>query len=176
MKEIKSRIIVLIVFLFLGCGYSFQGFRYEEDKIFIYPVINKINITSEKRRYSSYQSFPILLEKKLTNKLIEKFNINSHLKVVNTLDSALRLSCTIKNYLKESLRYTDSEEVEEQRLRLYVHIQLKDSKGALLKEKDIIGETTYFLVGRYRKSEEEAQKDLIEDTARRILEAIVEEW
>jgi len=176
MERIKSGITILTILFFSGCGYSFHGFQYQENKIFIYPIINKINITSETRRYSSYQSFPILLEKKLTNRLIEKFNIDGHLKVVNTPDAALRLSCIIKKYLKESLRYTDSEEVEEQRLRLYVHIQLKDSKGTSLKERDIVGETTYFLLGTYRKSEEQAQEDLIEDTARRILEIIVEEW
>jgi uncharacterized protein YcfL len=172
----KIFLLTIFLYLFYGCGYTTRGFQYQEDKIFIAPIINKIDITSEERRYSGYKVFPILLEKKLTNELINKFNIDGHLKVVSETEESLVLSCFIKDYQKEALKYTSDEEVKEQRLRLYVHIKLQDSEGSILKEKDIVGEASYFLSGPNKKSEESAQSDLIDDTARRILEAVIEEW
>jgi hypothetical protein len=159
-----------------GCGYTTTGFSYKEDSIFIAPVVNKIDITSEKRRYGTYTSFPVLLEKTLTNVLVDKFNTDGHLKVTNSSEGALKLICTVKDYRKEALRYTDDEDVKEQRLRLAVDIKLVDSAGEVLKEREVVGETTFFITGARSKSEVSAQQDLIDDTARRILEAVIEEW
>ncbi|MCK5289104.1 MAG: hypothetical protein KAJ14_10480, partial [Candidatus Omnitrophica bacterium] len=94
--------------------------------------------------------------------------------VVNNDNEALKLICEITDYKKEALSYSkeNRDEVSEQRLRLYVKIKLVDVSGEILKDKIIVGETTYFLTG----SETAAQEDLIEDTARRVLESVVEEW
>ncbi len=162
--------------LLVGCGYTTRGFVYNEKSIYISPVVNKVNITEETRAYSSYVSYPILLEKRLTNSLINKFSIESSLKVASTSQDSLNLECQILNYTKEPLRYSNDDRVSEQRLRLVIHFILRDKDGNLLKEKDIIGETTYFLSGVNAKSESEAWTDLIEDTARRIVEAVVEKW
>lgn len=159
--------------LLTGCGYTTAGFFYAENKIFISPVINKVDITSENRSYSNYTTFPILIEKRLTNLIIAKFNRDGHLKVVNTGEEALTLACVVRRYEKEGLRYDNQEDVEEQRLRLHVEMILRDSQKKELKNKEVVGETTYYLSA---KSEESAQEDLIEDAARRILEAVVEEW
>lgn len=168
---------ILILGLFsVSCGYTTHSLIYNESRIFIEPVINKIKITYEDREYSKYRTFPILLEKKLTNALIKKFNIDGHLKVVNEEEGALRLTCIVKDYRRESLRYTGSEDVKEQRLWLYVDTKLVDSQGRTLKEKEIVGWTSFFLSGTNKKSEASAQEDLIDDTARRILEAVIEEW
>jgi hypothetical protein len=149
---------------------------YEDSRIIIEPVANKIDITSEQRKYSGYTSFPLLIENKLTNELIGKFNSEGHLEVVNQHPEALKLTCTITNYTKETLRYTDSDEVEEQRLRLYVQIKLVSSEGKTLQDREIIGESSYYLSGTRQKSESAAQVDLVNDTARRILEAVIEAW
>jgi outer membrane lipopolysaccharide assembly protein LptE/RlpB len=159
-----------------GCGYTTRGFSYKENKIFVMPVVNKIRVAFEGRKYSGYRTFPVLLEKKLTNELVSKFNIDGHLKVVNQKDNSLSLSCVIKDYQKEPLRYTDSDNVEEHRLRLFVRMILKDSTDNILIDKDVVGETTFFLSGPNRESEESAQVELINDTARRILEAVIERW
>ncbi|MBU0693463.1 MAG: hypothetical protein KKC11_02160 [Candidatus Omnitrophica bacterium] len=158
---------------FYGCGYSTRGFVYNEDKIYINPAVNTMDITSQERKYSSYRSFPILLEKKLTNALVNKFNIDGQLKTVSQEEGALKLSCSIKDYEKEALRYDDSEQVKEQRLWLRVGVKLTDSMGKVVKEEDIVGEASFFLSG---KSETTAQEELINDTARRILEAVIEKW
>ncbi|MFH1772173.1 MAG: LPS assembly lipoprotein LptE [Candidatus Omnitrophota bacterium] len=168
--------LLALVFASGGCGYATTGYIYNEKKIFITPVTNEVDITSEARKYSEYRSFPVLLEKKLTNTLIDKFNTYGRLKVVSQEAGALKLGCTVKDYRKEALRYTDGDEVNEQRLWLDVYIVLTDSKGVVLKEGTESGKASYFLSGPQSKSESAAQKDLIDDTARRIQEAVVEEW
>lgn len=166
-------LIVLIFFVLSGCGYTTRGVVCEYDKVMIEPVVNKINITSEHRGQSGYVNFPILIENKLTNELVNKFNIDGQLKVVSYEFDAFRLTCTVNNYRKETLRYEDNDDVKEQRLQLCVCMKLTNPKGETVKEKNVVGETTYFL---NQKSETSAQVDLVDDTARRILEAVVEEW
>lgn len=171
-----KKAIFLCFLTIAGCGYTTRGFVYKEKMIYISPVINKVNITSERRAYSSYNTYPILVEKRLTNALINKFNVDGNLKVTDTKSNSLRLKCEIRNYDKESLRYADNDNVTEQRLRLYVHCDLYNKDGELLKSKNVVGDTTYFLSGKLAKTESSAQTDLIDDTARRIVEAVVEEW
>ena len=170
----RKNIVLLLIFVFMGCGYTTRGFIYKTSKILIEPITNKIDITSEDRKYSGYTTYPILIENRLTNKIVNKFNIDGNLKVVNNDNEALKLICEITDYKKEALSYSkeNRDEVSEQRLRLYVKIKLVDVSGEILKDKIIVGETTYFLTG----SETAAQEDLIEDTARRVLESVVEEW
>jgi hypothetical protein len=169
--------VLLAVLIFVcACGYTTRGFVYQEGKILVYPVKNEISTTHEGRAYESYTSFPILIEKKLTNGLVNKFNADGHLRIARTADGALRLACSIREYKKEALQVADNDDVTEQRLRLSVHITLHDSTGALLKERDVTGEASFFLSGSLSKTETAAQSDLVDDTARRIVEAVVEDW
>lgn len=171
-----KRFLVLLLFIAVGCGYTTRGFVYSEDTIIIKPVINNINIASESRKYSDYTSFPILIENRLTNEIVSKFNIDGNLKVVSEDPNALMLVCTVNDYSRDTLRYNDSDQVSEQRLRLHVHIKLTSGSGEVLKDKGVVGETEYYLTGANQKSESAAQLDLINDTARRIAEAVTEEW
>ncbi|MFA5272082.1 MAG: LPS assembly lipoprotein LptE [Candidatus Omnitrophota bacterium] len=170
------KLFFLILIVLCGCGYTTRGFVYPSSKIFIPPTLNKINITSESQRYSTYTSYPILIENRFTNELINKFNIDGHLKVVSVGDGALKLSSEITQYTKEAVRYTGTEDVNEQRLRLYVRIKLTDPEGKVIKSRDVVGETSFFLSGPNAISETQAQETLITDTARRVLEAVIEEW
>lgn len=170
-------LVSCILYLSLeSCGYSTKGFFYAEKEIFITPVKNSIDITSQERKNAEWTTYPILLEKQLTNSLVDRFNTDGYLKVVNNEQGSLKLSCTITRYEKEALRHTDTDNVEEQRLRLFVDMVLNDSKGEVLKSKTVIGETSYYLSGSRQKSEASARQDIIEDTARRITEVVIEEW
>jgi len=171
-----KKLFVLIFVLLCGCGYTTRGFVYSSNKILIAPALNKINITSENRRYSTFTVYPILLEQRLTNKLINRFNIDGHLKVVSVPEGALKLSSEITQYTKEVMRYDVSENVKEQRLRLHVKIMLLNQDGGIIKEREIVGETSFFLEGPNSINETAAQENLIDDTSRRIVEAVVEEW
>ena len=165
-------LLILLVCFTSGCGYTTRGFIYEESQIIIFPVRNSMDIASSGRRTSGYANFPILIENRLTSATINKFNIDGHLKVVNQAQSALELNCVVNNYTKEALRYTDSDDIKEQRLRLYVEMKLINSQGEVLQDKLIVGQASFFLSG----SETVAQDELIEDTARRISEAVLEAW
>lgn len=165
----------LLIFL-IGCGYTTGGILYSTNHIYITPVVNKINIAAQTRTDMDYTLYPVLLEKKLTTVLFNKFNTDGHLMVSSSKEGALNLICEITDYKTQTLRYTEEETVEEQRLFLYVTIRLYNPQGKLLKKQRIVGESTYFLTGPLRKSETAAQEDLVVDTARRILEAVIEEW
>tara|TARA_B100000315_G_scaffold248574_1_gene278607 strand:- start:851 stop:1375 length:525 start_codon:yes stop_codon:yes gene_type:complete len=173
-----SRVLsIFLIIILIGCGYTTRSIvSFAEDTIIIEPVVNEIDITSERRKFADYTTFPILIENKLTNELVSKFNIDGNFKVVSQDPEALVLTCVIDNYTKETLRYENNDDIEEQRLRLYVKMKLTSPKGEVLKDKQVVGEATFFLTGVNSKSEVAAQVDLVDDTARRISEAIVEAW
>ncbi|MBU2044204.1 MAG: hypothetical protein KJ977_04585 [Candidatus Omnitrophica bacterium] len=171
-------LILLVVFLSSGCGYVTKGSIYAGRKIIIQPVLNKIDVTSVNRETSGYVSFPILIENKLTNEVVNRFRVDGQLKVVSDDPEALKLFCTVDDYSKDTLRYEEASdgEVKEQRLTLHANIKLVAPDGEVLIERAITGEADYFLSGAGLKSEASAQADLVVDTARRVSEAVLEEW
>lgn len=169
-------VFVIAVLGLNGCAYTTQGFMWAGETIDIIPVMNKVNITSEQRIYNNYTSFPVLFEKKLTNVLISKFNTNGRLKVVAGAKDALKLTCVITKYWKDGLRYTDVDDIKEQKLRMVVKATLTGKQAEVLRESEITGEAAYYLCGPNSKTEAAAQADLIDDTARRILEFVVDAW
>ncbi|UCG35830.1 MAG: hypothetical protein JSW17_03275 [Candidatus Omnitrophota bacterium] len=171
-----KKALAIVFLILLGCGYTTRGFLHEGESIFIAPVKNKIKIAKESRKYAGYVSYPVLIEKRLTNALIEKFQTDGHLKVTSSEPYDLKLALDITDYRKETLRYTDSDDIEEQRLWLTAFLTLTDNSKNIINRKEIRGEATFFLVGPQQQSEGFAQNELVSDTARRILEAVVEEW
>jgi len=174
----KKKLIFLSFLLLGGCGYTtyLVSTSLGEGKIYVKPVVNEVRITAEDRAYSDYNVYPILLDKDLTNAIIDELQIRTPLKVVNSPDDAYTLECKIVNYKKEALRYTDSDEVNEQRLKLYVKVMVYDNEGNLIEENEVVGEASYFFSGRLASSESEALSELVEDTARKIIDALFQDW
>lgn len=172
----KKNLILVLVLFFVSCGYTTSGSMYAGKKIVIKPVENSIDITSESRQYANYETYPILIENKLTNRIIKDFKREGSLKVVSVGVDALKLTGVITDYRKETLTYTDSEDVEEQRLRLYVDVKLYSASGEVLQNKRVTGEVSYFLSGAKATTETAAQTNLVNDTARRISESVIEQW
>ncbi|MDD3296071.1 MAG: hypothetical protein PHU64_01775 [Candidatus Omnitrophica bacterium] len=172
----KRTIILVFLAYLVGCGYTTRGGIYAGKEIIIKPVVNKIDVASENAKTSGYTSFPVLIENRLTNELVSRFNVEGQLKVVSQGEGALSLVCTINDYDKETLRYEDNDDVKEQRLRLHILMILTSAEGEVLEEKTIVGESSYYLSGPNQRSETAAQNDLIVDSARRISEAVAEEW
>jgi hypothetical protein len=108
--------------------------------------------------------------------LVSRFNIDGQLKVVSQGPEALNLACAVNDYEKETLRYENNDDVKEQRLRLHILMTLTSPEGKILEERTVVGESSYYLSGPNQKSETAAQNDLIIDSARRISEAVAEEW
>lgn len=140
------------------------------------PVENSISITHETKSYSDHQVYPILIEKKLTNAIVDEFRLRSNYTITSGSSQSHMLECNIVKYTQEALQYTDFDDITERRLRLQVKMKYYDTEKELLKEKTVIGETTYYLSGQYAKSESEAFEELIEDTSRRIVESISDDW
>jgi len=170
-----KKTLIIVLCLFCGCGYTTRV-GLNQGSLYLRPVVNAIEITAEDRAYSGYTSFPMLIEKKLTNSLADKIQIRGAYSLAADPEEALSLDCRIYDFKKEGLRYTDSDDVTEQRLRLYVHVSLFGQDDQPVKERKVVGETTYFLSGAYAVSESQAFTDLVEDTARRVVDAISEEW
>lgn len=169
------KIIICFLCLLCGCGYAIRDYV-NKGSLYIKPAVNDISIASEKNVYSGYTSYPVLIEKKFTNELIHKFNVRGSYSITGDQFDAFTLECRIYDYKTSGLRYTDSDDVTEQRLYLYVQVSLYDQQGALLETYDVLGETTYFLSGPYAVSEEQAIGDLIDDTARRVVDAVSDDW
>lgn len=175
-RENYLSVFLLLIFLGSSCVYTTHIDLYPEKSIYIAPVVNKISISEENRSYNNYRSYPLLIEKKLTSAIAEKFSQDGNLRVSSEKNNSLMLYTEIIDYVKESLRYNDNDEIKEQKLKLKVKIKLLNSRGEKVKEQEILGETDYFLSGPYQKTESSAQQELINDTARRIVESIVENW
>ncbi len=169
-----KQILFTLCLLTLGCGYTTKAFI-GSGTIYVKPVENNIQITREKRAYSDYQSYPILIEKQLTNAVVDEFRIRSNYTITSNNIGVNTLECSIIDYKREALQYDDFDEVTEQRLRLHVKFKYYNAEE-VLKEKTIVGEASYYLEGTYATSESDAFEELIEDTARRIVEAIADDW
>ena len=172
----------LLVMFLLGCGYTTRNTAYDAASIFIAPVTNDIKITGEGRLYPDYKTYPRRIENDLTNALVKKFNTNGTLDVVSTSDAGLRLFCSVIGYDKNTLQYSDEDkgevkdEVKEQQLYLHVQVRLEDNTGKILLQKEVVGETTFYLYGAYAKTEDTAWQDLLTDTSRRVSEVVLDLW
>ena len=175
MKQ-SPHMLLSALFLLAGCGYSTHSITFAEKSIFIKPVTNEIKIAAEGNKYENRKTYPRLIENELTSVLVQGFNTDGQLKVARDEAGALKLVCVVKDYRKETLRSTNTNDVVEQRVQLEVAMKLYDSYGKTVEEKEVVGETTYFLSGPNQKTEVAAQGDLVDDTARRITEAVVENW
>jgi hypothetical protein len=178
----KFFLILLGVVWLSGCGYTTNNNVYDSSDIYVVPVVNKIKVTGEGRLYPDYKAYPRLIENDLTNALVRRFNVTGRLSVTADTEKSMKLYCDVTSYEKTTLQYADEhkgeikDEVKQQRLRLTTHARLIDGNGKILNERDVIGETTYYLYGIYAKTQDSAWLDLVDDTSRRIAEAVLENW
>ena len=163
----------------VGCGYTVKSLLPSYIKsIYVERFSNKINITDSDIRENRYKLYHPFLEIDITNKVVDKYLYDGNLRVVEKEDADITLSGELITYMREPVRYSDSGEVEEYRISLYVNLVLKDAKKneVLWEEKNFVGDTTYFISGSLAKSEETALDDAIDDLARRIVERTTQEW
>lgn len=177
-KRIKSVFIFSVVLsLVAGCGYTTRGFidpRYKT--VYVRPAVNDIEITGETQENDKFRSIPPLLENYLTSSLLDRFNLDGILKVVEESKADLLVETTLKDYYRESIRYNDDDDIEEQRIKLIYEFSLFGSDGALIKTKRIVANEKFATTGANARTEESALDDLMDDAARRLVEDIVEAW
>lgn len=177
LRLVKILSSFLFILFFTGCGYTTQSLLNPAYKtIYISPAVSKIQFTGESQEYSKFRSVPPLLADRLTKSLISRFNLDGHLKTVKEGLSDLILTCEINDYVRDTLRYDDNNDVEEYRLKLYLTYSLIDKQGRVESKKRIVADTEYSLTGSAAKSEASALNDLVDDASRRVVEDIIEAW
>ena len=156
--------LILFCLLFSGCGYSYHATLPENaDSIAVIPFENR---TFE-------PGLEIDFNKILTRRIL--FEGLGSLKTTSSADTILRGE--LLEYDREPLRYTDSEEIQEYRLKLFATAVLeKQGTKEILWQEKITGETTFFAKGSFSRSEILAREDLLDDLARRLSARLSEHW
>ena len=174
----KTVTFCLLVFGLLslnGCGYStHSNLPAHLHTIYVQPFKNKVDLTMETQR-NVY--FP-LLEVKVRNAVIDRFQFDGSLKIAKEEKADLILKGTLTNYQRDPLRYTDNNDVLEYRVKVFVSLEMWDntSQKAWWQESDFVGEASYFVSGAQARSEDAAIKDAAEDLGRRVVERTMEDW
>ncbi|MCM8766314.1 MAG: LPS assembly lipoprotein LptE [Candidatus Omnitrophica bacterium] len=180
-KKLQKKFILLGALFSLfstllsSCGYTTRSLLPSSFKtIYIPTFVNKIKFEDNPPEYKTY--YPGL-EIKITNALIDRFVYDGNLRIARDEEADLRLEGELVDYLRQPLRYAESDVVEEYRISLVVNLSLKDKEGNLLwKENHFIGDTTYRLTGPLTRTEQEAVNDAVADLARRIVNRTIENW
>lgn len=162
-----------------GCGYTFKSLVPPQYRtLYVKTFRNKIDISKETSDADSYKIYRPFLEVDITNEVINRFLYDGNFLIQNEQDASLGLTGELVGYIRQPLRFSDSDSIEEYRLSLIVNIRLEDLREGkvLLDQKELVGDTTYFTTGSLAKTEESALEDCIDDLARRIVGKCVEFW
>lgn len=175
---ILSTISYLLSTIFWGCGYTTRSLISKEYRtIYVAHFLNKIDIAKETDSIRRYRTYRPLIEQDIQRAVIARFNLDGNLKITNQKDADLILEGAVLDFRRDALRYIEDDEVEEYRISITAQIKLKDKdENKVIKEANLIGDTTYFLTGPHAKAEPLAIDDAVKDLARRIVEFVVEDW
>lgn len=186
MRSAKNKIALIVLIMlfgvsqFTGCGYTTRSMVDPNMRtIYIEPFINEIDLFSEQSEDTNYRTYYPLLERDITNKVVDRFVFDGNLKVVKKLEADVVLKGKLLRYQRDPVRYEDNDEdVKEYRISLITDITLMDNKTQteVWHEANLVGDTTYFVTGTSAKSESAAIADAINDLAKRIVERLVENW
>jgi hypothetical protein len=171
----------LLSFAIAGCGYTTRSMVSSAYKtIYIPPLANKIDITTEADTGNKYRIYRPRLETEVTRAISNKYLFDGNLKPVSQERADLTLNGEVVELRRDVLRYDNNDEVEEYRVNVRVNLALY-KKGPdelpLWQESGFTGESTYFTPGHPNaKSEEQAITAAVADLARRVVERTVEEW
>jgi len=162
-----------------GCGYTTHSLISEQNKtIYVEPLKNNINITSESDANRKYRLNYPQIETDITRYISDKFFTDGTFKPVQEKDADLVLRGSVQEFRKDPLRYDDNDNVTEYRINLIVNISLWDNKANKLMwtEGNFTGDYTYFVTGSQAISEETALTNALDDLARRVVERTTEDW
>ena len=158
-----------------GCGYTTGSLLPSNyHAISIEPFKNKVGYLNENTR----ALYIPLLENKVHQAVISRFQADGHLKIANSDRADLILKGELTSFDRDELRLTDNQDVKEYRIRITVSLELIDpaSSESSWSEPSFSGEATYFLTGPNAKSEAVALEEALTDLSRRIVERTIENW
>ncbi len=170
-----KNIILALVMVLSGCGYTTGSLLPSNFRtIHIDAFKNKIGYLNENSR----ELYIPLLENKVHDSIVVRFQNDGHLKVERDGQTDLVLKGELIRFEREELRVNNDQNVTEYRLRVTVNIALVDpsENKEIWKENSFAGEATYYLTGPQSKSESAALEDALTDLSRRIVERTLENW
>ncbi|MCA9401932.1 MAG: LptE family protein [Candidatus Omnitrophica bacterium] len=175
-KSNPFHLLVCVSVMFLsGCGYTTSSNLAGHLKtIHVETFKNKIKFSQEDQR----NIYLPLLEVDVRNAVIDRYLFDGNLKIAERSQADLVLRGSLIGYQRDPLRYTDSDDVQEYRVRIIVSLELYDQvkQTVMWSETGFAGEADYFVTGSQASTEESAVKDATIDLARRIVERTIENW
>ncbi len=176
--SLTVRALMICVLTLSGCGYATKPNLPDHIKsVYVAPVKNAINLTGEINEREAFKVYRPGLEVELQNAIINRYILDGYLKIGKPEVADAVLSVELKEYRRDPLRYSDGDDVQEYRLNIIIHAQLKDrSTDKPLWESDVVGDATYYLQGPRAESEDQAIVRVVEDVARRVVEYTLELW
>jgi len=156
---------LVLALLVSGCGYTLKSA----------PPHGLKTLSVETFHNETYEP---ALEIDLANTLVKRFLFDGTLRVTSEKNADAVLRGKLTQFLREPLRYTSTEEIEEYRIILKVDLSLWDrrSQKILWEEKNFVADTSYFTEGPRKTSEEKSRQDAIAELSRRIVDRTAEEW
>ncbi len=114
----------------------------------------------------------------LTRKIKENFKLDGRLFVTDYVVKANGvLFCTIVEYKKIPISFTDAGVVDGNLLKIKLHIKLRDIKsGKWLHNNYIEMKTKFYLKTEPVETELEAQQRLLNDLAEKVVSKVIEGW
>ncbi len=172
------RVFPFLMFLVLalsGCGYTTGSLLPSNYKtLHVDPIGNKIAFVNE----NNNTSYIPQLEIKVRTAIIDRFQLDGHLRLEDSGTSDLVLKGDLTAFERDDLRTDDNRNVQEYRLRITVSLTMMDNTNGQVfwSEPSLVGESTYFTSGPQAKSETQAINDTMTDLARRVVERTIENW
>ncbi len=160
----KKVILLLSLLLVAGCGYRLGSLGTASDQKLAVPTF--VNKTDEPN-----------LETLTTNAVIRKLQVDGTYKIVPKTDEAdYVLEVELMNFQRSALTFDRSDITNDFRIILAANLVFKDAKtGKILwTENRVEGEATYPRGSNQPESERAALPRLIEDTAKRITDKVVD--
>ena len=158
-----------------GCGYTTGSILPSNYRtLHVKPFNNKVEFVNENVR----GLYVPQLETKVRTSIIERFQLDGHLRLENSDKSDLTLQGDLIGFERDDLRIDQNQNVQEYRLRIIVSLSMIDNATGetFWSEPSFAGESTYFLTGPQAKSESEALNDALTDISRRAVERTIENW
>ncbi len=171
----KKAVLLVLVLLLAGCGYSTRSLLPSRFRtIYIEPFENKVDYmnTTERKLYIPG------METRVREAVVDRYLFDGNLRIGNKDTADLVLKGQLLSFEREQLSLQPNESVQEYRLRVTVALELVDSveKQPMWKETAFAGEATYYTVGPLAKPEAQAIDEAIKDLALRVVARTVEAW
>ena len=169
------RLCLPVVLFCAGCGYTTGSLLPSNYRtLHVEPFKNRVGYVSETTR----GLYIPLLETKVRSSVVNRFQFDGHLKIKDSEQADLVLKGDLIAFERDELRLTDSQTVQEYRIRITMSLAMVDAATGqnFWSEPSFSGEATYFTSGPQAKSESAALDEALLDLSRRVVERTIENW